>query len=51
VKGDEFKNRYPEIHWRAMAGMRDRLVHDNMGVDCEIVRDVVRNKIPIISGG
>ena len=45
---DELKARYPEINWKAMAGMRDRLVHDYMGVDDEIVWDVVANKIPIL---
>lgn len=29
-----------------MAGMRDRLVHDYMGINYSIVWDVVRNKIP-----
>lgn len=30
----------------AMAGMRDRLNHHYFGVDCEIVRDVIHNRIP-----
>lgn len=29
-----------------MAGMRDRLIHDYMGINYSIVWDVVRNKIP-----
>jgi uncharacterized protein with HEPN domain len=29
-----------------MAGMRDRLIHDYMGVNYAIVWDVVKNKIP-----
>jgi len=40
--------RHPDIPWRAMAGMRDRVVHDYLGVDYEIVWDVVRNKIPAL---
>lgn len=29
-----------------MAGMRDRLIHDYMGVNYSIVWDVIKNKIP-----
>jgi uncharacterized protein with HEPN domain len=29
-----------------MAGMRDRLIHDYMGINYSIVWDVAKNKIP-----
>ena len=32
-----------------IAGMRDRLIHDYMGVNYSIVWDVVKNKIPELS--
>ncbi|MGD1905975.1 MAG: DUF86 domain-containing protein [Leptolyngbyaceae cyanobacterium] len=37
---------YSAIEWRAMAGMRDRLIHNYFGVDYDIVWDVITNKIP-----
>lgn len=43
---DELRQKYPQIEWRALAGMRDRLIHGYFGIDYEIIWDVVINKIP-----
>ena len=40
------KLKWESIEWKNMAGMRDRLIHDYMGVNYHIVWDVVKNKIP-----
>lgn len=45
---EDFRAKYPEVPWKQMAGMRDRLIHDYFGVDYEIVWDVVTNHIPAL---
>jgi uncharacterized protein with HEPN domain len=42
----DFKVKWSSIEWKNMAGMRDRLIHDYIGVNYSIVWDVIVNKIP-----
>lgn len=43
---DDLRQQYSQLEWRAIAGMRDRLIHGYFGVDYDIVWDVVSNKVP-----
>jgi uncharacterized protein with HEPN domain len=43
---DEFRQRNPQVPWRRMSGMWDRLIHVYFGVDYEVVWDVIVNQIP-----
>jgi uncharacterized protein with HEPN domain len=42
------RDQYPNIPWKQMAGMRDRIIHGYDTVDLEIVWDVVKQDIPHI---
>lgn len=44
----DIKIKWSSIQWKNMAGMRDRLIHDYIGVNYAIVWDVMKNKIPDI---
>ena len=41
----EFKRKHKEIDWKAIAGTRDKVVHDYFGVNWSILWDVVKNKL------
>jgi uncharacterized protein with HEPN domain len=40
------KKRHPEIPWKSMAGVRDRLIHDYFGINHEIVWQILTQELP-----
>ncbi len=42
----EFRQTHPEIPWKQIAGMSDRLVHDYNKVDLDLTWEVTQSSIP-----
>jgi uncharacterized protein with HEPN domain len=43
-----FRDRHAQIPWEAIAGMRNKIVHDYMDVDEDIVWDSVVHELPLL---
>jgi len=42
----EIKSVYPNVPWRKMAGLRDVLSHNYVGIDLSVVWDVIERDLP-----
>ena len=42
----DIRREYPDLPWREMAGMRDKLSHDYFGVNLQRVFETVRRDLP-----
>ncbi len=43
---DSVRIQYPDIPWRDIAGMRDKLIHDYFNTDVEIIWKAVQEDVP-----
>ena len=42
------KDAHPDIAWKPIAGMRDKLIHDYFGINLQLVWDVVERDLPTL---
>ena len=42
----EFREKYPHIPFKQVAGMRDKLIHDYFGIDYQIIWKTIKDKLP-----
>jgi len=42
----EIQNKYPEIPWRKMYGLRNLIAHEYFGIDYEMIWQIAKNNLP-----
>ncbi len=45
---DQFKKEHKNVQWKAIKGLRNRVVHDYGNVDLSIIFDTVKNSVPLL---
>jgi uncharacterized protein with HEPN domain len=43
---EEIRQKFPQVPWKEMAGMRDRLIHSYFEVDHRLIWTTVKERIP-----
>ena len=44
----DFTNKYKNVPWKDISGMRDKLMHHYFGVDIEVVWKTIKEDIPVL---
>lgn len=45
---NEIREKYPDLPWKEMAGMRDKLIHVYFGVNLAVVWETIQKDIPTL---
>ena len=48
---DQVREQYPDIPWRSIAGLRDKVIHGYIGVDYELLWETIDKKNPLVITG
>jgi uncharacterized protein with HEPN domain len=43
---EEVRKKYPDVPWKEMAGMRDKLTHEYFGVKLDVVWATIKKRLP-----
>lgn len=43
---DDYKQVHYKVPWKAMSGMRDKLIHDYIGVDIAVIWKTIKEDLP-----
>ncbi len=43
---DDVRQKYPQIPWKQMAGMRDKLIHFYFGVNYKLIWETIKRSLP-----
>lgn len=43
---EDIKNKYKNINWKGIIGLRNRIIHDYFGVDLKIIWFIIQNELP-----
>lgn len=45
---EEIRKKYPDVPWKKMAGMRDKVIHEYFGVKLKRVWNTIKKDIPLL---
>ena len=45
---DTIREAHPEVPWRTLVGTRNRIAHGYLGIDDDIIWDIIQNDIPTL---
>ena len=43
---ENIREKYPDVPWKSMTGLRDRVAHGYFGIDYEIIWEVIKTQLP-----
>ncbi len=47
---EEVRNRHPEVPWKTMVGLRNKVIHHYFAVDHEVIWQIITKNIPETKG-